>query len=705
MKRLSVLSTFLAFLLASSLMTSCSHSGKPEPVSAAPIKDRPEWLKEGIVMVGNWEPLTFRIRRGPRLPDEVKQWKLEHSEETVSKLKALGVTLMIANLHKGFGLKAEAQDIEDTRKLVEILHRHGMRGGGYVGSTMMYETFFLEEPEARNWVQVNELGRPTYYNSDQTFRLVACRNNPGYMAFLQKVMRKGVQELKLDLFHFDQMQGWGEPRSCRCEYCQTQFREFLRSRYTDDQLKRRFGFTRLEGVTPPPFDPGAGPLKLVELVNPLMQDWARYRADAVARQYGEFDSYIHKLSPETALAGNPNVHPGRNKGFRDGIDYGLLLQHGDIVWSEEHSYASWTPDRRLVSKIRSFKMVRSMDKSLFVYTGRGYVDPQSPPELLLAETMAYNDMNLGNVGGVSEDGVTLTREAKKYIDFFHAHKKNLAGTKSIADAAVLRAFAAVEFNPSKVLPSTMLAEQTLIQAKIPFDIIFDAHLKDLSKYKVLVLANQDALSDEQVNLVRAFVMNGGGLVATEETSLRDDWRRRRERFGLADLFGLDTPPAAAKSNQAVRRTIGKGRVVYIPRIEPVSLPEATQISYDFPSEYWRLPKNHRVLADAVKWATGEELSAEAEAPEWVTMELAEQKATGTWLLHLVNYNLAKPQSGVPVRVRIPAGYTLLSATVQSPDDGEVQSLTTAVKGGVVSFHVPRLKVYDLILLRLGKSGV
>ena len=166
--------------------------------------------------------------------------------------------------------------------------------------------------------------------------------------------------------------------------------------------------------------------------------------------------------------------------------------------------------------------------------------------------MAYNDMNLGMVGHVTSHGVDLTAAAQKYVNFFHAHAKDLVDTQGIADAAVLRSFASVEFNPARSLLSSLLFEQTLIQTKIPFDIISDRHLNDLSKYKVLILADQDALSDEQVNTIREFVRHGGGLVATEETSLRNDWRRQRDRFGLADVFGIDRP------GPAVRQIFGQG---------------------------------------------------------------------------------------------------------------------------------------------------
>ena len=58
------------------------------------------------------------------------------------------------------------------------------------------------------------------YYQDQTFRHAACRNNPGYRAFLQKVLRLGIEDLKLDMIEFDQLQWWQEPGSCHCKYCQ-----------------------------------------------------------------------------------------------------------------------------------------------------------------------------------------------------------------------------------------------------------------------------------------------------------------------------------------------------------------------------------------------------------------------------------------------------------------------------------------------------
>jgi hypothetical protein len=45
------------------------------------------------------------------------------------------------------------------------------------------------------------------------------------------------------------------------------------------------------------------------------------------------------------------------------------------------------------------------------------------------------------------------------------------------------------------------------------------------------------LSEEQCKQIRDFVEQGGGLVATYETSLYDEWGVRRKDFGLSSLFG------------------------------------------------------------------------------------------------------------------------------------------------------------------------
>lgn len=80
--------------------------------------------------------------------------------------------------------------------------------------------------------------------------------------------------------------------------------------------------------------------------------------------------------------------------------------------------------------------------------------------------------------------------------------------------------------------------QALIDARLPFEMVHDHNLDaaSLAPFKLLILPNIAALSDKQCEQLKSFVQNGGGLVATWETSLYDEWGTKRPDFGLADLF-------------------------------------------------------------------------------------------------------------------------------------------------------------------------
>jgi hypothetical protein len=83
--------------------------------------------------------------------------------------------------------------------------------------------------------------------------------------------------------------------------------------------------------------------------------------------------------------------------------------------------------------------------------------------------------------------------------------------------------------------------QALIEARLPFEFVHDRLLDDahIRQFKTLILPNVAALSDAQCRQLRNFVSGGGGLIATHETSLCDEWGVRRNNFGLAELFGVN----------------------------------------------------------------------------------------------------------------------------------------------------------------------
>ncbi len=117
----------------------------------------------------------------------------------------------------------------------------------------------------------------------------------------------------------------------------------------------------------------------------------------------------------------------------------------------------------------------------------------------------------------------------------------------------------------------------------------------LAPFRTLILPNIAALSDEQCASLRAFVERGGGLVATYETSLYDEWGVQRKDFGLASLFGasyagktqenmlnsylsLEKDPAAGGWHPLLRGFEDAGRIINAVNQVDVTPADASQFA-------------------------------------------------------------------------------------------------------------------------------
>ncbi|HWB16300.1 MAG TPA: alpha-amylase family protein [Vicinamibacterales bacterium] len=81
--------------------------------------------------------------------------------------------------------------------------------------------------------------------------------------------------------------------------------------------------------------------------------------------------------------------------------------------------------------------------------------------------------------------------------------------------------------------------QALVEGRIPFEMAYSRMLEpeDIDRYKLLILPNVTALTDDECDKLRQYVGRGGSLLATFETSLYAG-TTRRSNFALADLFGV-----------------------------------------------------------------------------------------------------------------------------------------------------------------------
>ena len=206
---------------------------------------QPKWLEQGQLRWAwlSWEPLMMFRRVGYQFEamEANARWsedwfKRLHSEEYIKKLANAGFNAVSTHFHKGFGMKAEAEEMEMTRRLIEICHRHGIRVFTYVQSmSIMYETFFTEVPEAESWLQKDEHGKVRTYG-EQYWRVFPCLSHDGYIAYIKKVIEKAIRWAKADGVQLDNT-GF---MACQCDACQTKFQQYLRKHHPKPD-KARFG--------------------------------------------------------------------------------------------------------------------------------------------------------------------------------------------------------------------------------------------------------------------------------------------------------------------------------------------------------------------------------------------------------------------------------------------------------------------------------
>jgi hypothetical protein len=693
------LSFFIVISLSVFVATGCKQNivEKKVVTTFEKILPRPGWVSDyPIVKVNNFDDIAiFRRRVGGNPVWQENDYVVEHTDEAVKKLSDMGITMATIHFYKGFGLEAEKDQLEDAKKLASLCRKYGIKVAVYVGSTVAYETFLLEKPEAQEWFVPDYLGQPVRYGGTHTFRKRVYFMHPGYIEYMKRVLRIAIEDLKVDLIHFDNTSMQAQPPIFFHPLAIENFRTYLRDKYSPEMLKKRLGFSDVKYVEQPKYNQ---PLSTID--DPLFQEWTDFRCQQLADYYEIMEKYIRGLNPEVAVENNPHLGiSGTNTMWDQGVDYPKLLSHLDYVCTEEGGHgneSSLNDEGVLISKIRTFKMARTLNNRIFTATGGR--------KLEMAEAMAYNSQGMGSVGSFFAAD-ELQEDQINYIKFFHKNFDYYRNVVNAADLAILHSYATMAFNNDRPYQSTFLFEQALIQEKIPFDIIFDDNLKNLSKYKVLVLADQECLSDEKLDLIRAFVNQGGGLVATEHSSLLTEWRQRKLDFGLSDLFRVKAPgwhgtrsPEDILNIPIQKNQVGKGRVVYIPEVKPSTPKPATVAMTNL---YWKLPVNLKELIESVQWASGNNLSLNIEAPLTVTMELLQKEDKSALILHLVNFDAKNPSvKNIKVDVQVPEGKKVTQVTVMTPDGRDNDILKFAENGKRVAFIVPQLSIYNLVVMKL-----
>ena len=206
------------------------------------------------------------------------------------------------------------------------------------------------------------------------------------------------------------------------------------------------------------------------------------------------------------------------------------------------------------------------------------------------------------------------------------------------------------FADSKYAKLTYEVEQILIDNHVCFQIIYNQHLDNLERYRVLVLPGCIALSDQHIKQIERYVQSGGRVCIIGPAATHDEWMSPRQNSALDGL--------------------PDSRVV-------------------------RVGEDADLLT-AIRRACDNQLSLEVEAEPGLCAELTEQPSRR--LVHLVNYRADAAFEDVPVRVRLPAGRRASNVSLASPERPSDLKLPYHQEADIVAFIVPEVSVYEIAVI-------
>ncbi len=309
--------------------------------------------------------------------------------ETLDWLVDSGITTLVTYFYKGFGLDAEREERERLRDWIAAAHAKHLKVIGYTqGGSLYYETLLNEQPDMMNWVARHRDGALQAW-SGSYYRLRPCLTNQDYLAYMQRVLDIGTQDLQLDGIHFDN----NYYRHCWCERCAARFRDWLNQR---DDLHRMVGLPHANHVIPPPLDRDAGAFS-----DPLQILWMRFGAEVRSQAYQQLIQHTRARRPEVVFAGNP-AFPRRSVYLSDlALDLHTEAQRFDVLFAENGNLPQWDT-KRCVSQAEAYLLADALGYGVFSTAWKSgensVLPPQNPSEVwtIMAEEASFHAAAIGN---------------------------------------------------------------------------------------------------------------------------------------------------------------------------------------------------------------------------------------------------------------------------------------------------------------------
>ena len=401
-------------------------------------------------------------------------------------------------------------------ELCRAAHDDGLAVFARMDSNRAHEDLFQAHPD---WFGRDAAGNP--HRAGELF--VTCVNSPYYEQHIPAILREIAQRYHPEGFTDNSWSGLGRGTPCFCVNCRGKFHErtgqdIPREKNWDNPLYRewiQWNYDRR--------------LELWELNNRVTRDaggadclWVGMNSGSISGQCQSFRNY-REICRRAEIIMLDHQSRSDAAGFQNNAETGNLI-HGLLGWDKlipesMAMYQAGKPTFRLASK------------------------PEPEARLWMLEGIAGGLQPWWHHVGAYHEDRRMYSTAEPIYRWHKANEEFLLHRRPLATVGVVWSQQNADFygrddaDLMVELPWRGLT-QALIQARIPY---LPVHAEDIARdakqCSLLILPNLAAMSDGQIEAVRTFVQNGGGLLATGQTSLFDPWGQPRPDFGLADLFG------------------------------------------------------------------------------------------------------------------------------------------------------------------------
>ncbi|HWX18280.1 MAG TPA: alpha-amylase family protein [Candidatus Binatia bacterium] len=417
-------------------------------------------------------------------------------------------------------------------ELVQAARQQGLAVLARMDSSRASEEFYRAHPD---WFAVDASGRP--HRSGELY--TSCVNGPYFREYIPDVLREIVARYHPEGFTDNSWSGLGRNGFCYCENCTRKFRAetgqaLPRASNWDDPAYRQWIQWSYKCR-----------LDVWDLNNRITREaggpdciWVGMNSGSVAGQAQSFRDYKEICARAEIILLD---HQARSdaSGFQNNGETGKLI-HGLLGWEKlipesMALYQAGRPGFRLSAK------------------------PAAEARMWMLEGFAGGIQPWWHhVGAVQEDRRAF-RTVEPINRWHQAHEEFLVNRQPVASVGVVWSQQNTDFYgrddaESRVEQPWRGITQALIRARIPYLPVHADHLeRDMANFSLLILPNFVAMTDAQIAVVRRFVEGGGGLLATGESSLANEWGEPRPDFALAELFGAHVDQKRVGLHDSARR--------------------------------------------------------------------------------------------------------------------------------------------------------